>query len=89
MHKVYDSRDREVLYTVRVSAGTDSDYNGRILRSLEYCEGDAESEDREPDESEWLPGTPPALSHPQWAALCMWICAPGGPGSPYTDEDAA
>ena len=88
MHKVYDSRDREVLYTVRVNAITESDYNGRVLRSLEYCDGDAEGERDEGEEIiEWTPGTPPALSHVQWAALCMWICAPGGPGSPHTDSE--
>ena len=55
-----DSRDREVLplYGARVNAITESDYNGRVLRSLEYCDGDAEGERDEGEEIiEWTPGT--------------------------------
>jgi len=83
MHKVMDGSD--VVCTVR-AVDEGGDHAGFVLRALEHCEGDADSPYLEPEEIEWMP-TIPALNHKQWVALCLWICAPGGPGSPHTDSD--
>lgn len=84
LHKIYDAHGR-VDFTIRAT-DVGSVQSGDILWVLEYCEGDAERECADGESIDWIEGLP-ALIHEQWAALCMWICRVGGPGSPYQDGE--